>query len=228
MDYMPDIISGARELRGGVPCRVAEERSFQGGSHRVFKLVFDDSVLWAARVCLRPEDWTYDLRAIRIFNHVKRLCPEIRAPNCYFKEECPVLYSEWVVGEPVAVWNLQIPSQRRHALLDDLAEFLLQLWTTPPPASPVPAQDTRYSAWLTQSLDRGILRTLRGKARWGKAIDYLIMRSFIPEYASTFDEYIGFGLAHGDLNAHNIMKNDDFRLTGYVRIASAIHSIYFQ
>ena len=219
MEYKPDIISGASDLRRGLPCSLPDEIPFRGGSHRIFKLVFKDSVQWAARVCHRPDDWEYDLRAIKTFLHIKKLNTGIRAPNVFFKEEHPVLYSEWVVGEPLAIWNHQIPSQKRQILLDDLAEFLLQLWTTPPPQDLVQMQDTRYSTWLTQSLDRGILRTFRGKARWGDAMDYLIMRSMIPAYASAFDNHDGFGLAHGDLNAYNVMKDGDFHLTGYVRIS---------
>jgi hypothetical protein len=87
----------------------------------------------------------------------------------------------------------------------------LQLWSTAAPS--VPEQTSLYSAWLTESLDRGLRRTLNGTARWGDAIDYLIMRSMIPKFVE-FDEYIGVGFAHGDLNAHNIMINDDFHLTG--------------
>jgi hypothetical protein len=142
MACMSDIISEARDLRKGIPCYLVAECSFQGGSHRVFKLVFEDSVLWAARVCHRPGDWNHDLRAIKNFLHIKKLHPKIKALNCYFKVEYPVYYSEWVVGEPIAIWNHQIPLQRRNVLLDDLAEFLLQLWTTLPPlSSTVPVWD---------------------------------------------------------------------------------------
>ncbi|KAM3514485.1 hypothetical protein NHJ13051_009989, partial [Beauveria bassiana] len=39
------------------------------------------------------------------------------------------------------------------------------------------------------------------------------MRSMISKYAEQFDSYSGIGFAHGDLNAYNIMKSDDFHLT---------------
>lgn len=214
MDHSQNILTGARELRMGLPCSLDENPPIEGGSHKVFKLVFEDSVQWAARVCNRADDWEYDLRAIKVFQHIKRHNPEIRAPDVFFKEKHPVLYAEWVDGEPLAIWNLDIPLPKRHLLLDDLAEFLLQLWTTPPPPNLVQAQVRPYSAWLTESLDRGVRRTLSGKARWGDPVDYLIMRSMIPAYASKFDNYTGVGLAHGDLNANNIMKNDGFHLTG--------------
>lgn len=85
---------------------------------------------------------------------------------------------------------------------------MLQLWSTPIPS---PDKKGLYSAWLTESLDRGLKRTLNGSSRWGNAVGYLIMRSMIPEYAG-FDKYPAIGFDHGDLNAYNIMT-DDFYLT---------------
>jgi aminoglycoside phosphotransferase (APT) family kinase protein len=203
-----DIISKASQLRLGVPCTLSNETPWQGGSRRVFKLIFKDSVQWAARIPYEPNDWKYELHAIKQFQHIKEYRPEIKAPTLFFEEEHPVLYSEWVSGKPLEIWNLQIPSNKRQRLLYDLAEFLLQLWTTPGPSP----GNRLYSDWLTQSLDRGLKRTLNGTARWGNAIDYLIMRSMIPEYAE-FDKYTAIGYDHGDLNAFNIMI-DDFHLTG--------------
>lgn len=214
MATLPDLLSGASHLRLGVPCLLADEDPYHGGSHSVYKIVFEDSVQWAGRVGHDSSNWRNELRTIESFQRIKQQCPEIRAPNLFFKAEHPVLYSEWVSGEPLAIWNFQIPLNKRQRLLDDLAEFLLQLWTTSAPPALAPSQDVRYSVWLTQSLDRGLRRTLTGTARWGNAVDYLIMRSMIPNYAAEFDQYTGLGFAHGDLNAHNVMKGDDFHLTG--------------
>lgn len=211
---LPDIFSEASRLRLGVPCFLANESPRRGGSHRVFKLIFEDGVQWAARVCHDPSNWEYELHAIRTYQQLKRQRPELRAPEVYFTRKCPVLYSNWVSGEPLAIWNLQIPLAKRERLLDDLAEFLLQLWTTPVPLALAQEQSPRYSVWLTKSLDRGLRRTLTGTARWGRAIDYLILRSMIPLYATECDKYTGVGFAHGDLNAYNIMRDDDFHLTG--------------
>lgn len=97
-----------------------------------------------------------------------------------------------------------------------LAEFLLQIWTVHVPLDFALEKNPLYSVWLTESLDRGLRRTLSGTARWGNAVDYLIMRSMIPDYAAEFDSFSGFGFMHGDLNAHNIMRSDDFYLTGQV------------
>jgi len=107
---------------------------------------------------------------------------ELRAPNVFFKEEHPILYSDWVTGVPLSSWNLRFPLEKRQIFVDDLAEFLLQLWTTAAPPVLALSQDCRYSTWLTKSLDRGLRRALSGKAKWGDAINYLMMRSMIPDY----------------------------------------------
>jgi hypothetical protein len=39
-----DLLSGARRLRLGVPCSLADEHHCHGGSHRVFEVLFEDSV----------------------------------------------------------------------------------------------------------------------------------------------------------------------------------------
>ncbi|RMZ38752.1 hypothetical protein CA14_003746 [Aspergillus flavus] len=210
------VLSEAFRLHQVVRCSLAEEDPCQGGSHKVLKVVFEDSVQWAARLCHDPNNWKYELRAVKMFQHIKQTHPDIRAPSVFFKAEHPVLYSEWVTGKSLKVWNSQIPLNKRQTLLKDLAEFLLQLWTTAVPPDFMPEQKPRYSAWLTESLDRGLRRTLTGTARWGDAIDYLIMRSMIPKYAGDYDKYTDVGFVHGDLKAYNIIKDDDFHLTGVV------------
>ena len=208
-----DILSEACFLRPGFQCSFADETPCHGCSHNVFKIIFEDSVQWAARVCYDPNNWPYELRAAEMFQHIKQHHPEIRAPNIFFKAEYPVLYSEWVTGKPLAIWNSRILLIKRQRFLDNLAEFLLQLWTIPLPAPALPPKSP-YSVWLTESLDRGLRRTLAGTARWGNAVDYLIMRSMIPSYTAECDKYTDIGFAHGDLNAHNIMIDSDFQLTG--------------
>ncbi|KAI2670335.1 hypothetical protein N7451_008905 [Penicillium sp. IBT 35674x] len=216
MTSLLELLSGASRLRLGVACSLADEDPCLGGSHLVFQIVFEDSVRWAARVSKDPDNWKSELRAVKQFQHIKKLRPEIKAPSLFIEEQHPVLYSEWVSGEPLATWNSQIPMFKRHRFLDDLAEFLLQLWTVPVPSDMAQGKSCLYSVWLTESLDRGLRRTLGGTARWGNAIDYLIMRSLIPDYAAEFDGCTGVGFAHGDLNAHNIMKSHDFHLTGVI------------
>ncbi|KAE8353818.1 hypothetical protein BDV28DRAFT_147755 [Aspergillus coremiiformis] len=210
------VLSEASRLRTGIPCALADEGSSHGGSHRVFKVVFEDSVQWAARICHDSENWKSELPAIRQFQYIKEQRPQLKAPTCFIQEEHPVLYQEWISGKPLGVWNSQVSLVKRQRILDDLAEFLLHIWTVPVPPELAQQKSCLYSVWLTKSLDRGLRRTLTGTARWGNAIDYLIMRSMIPDYAAEFDRHSGIGFSHGDLHAYNIMRSDDFYLTGVI------------
>ena len=124
------------------------------------------------------------------------------------------MYAEWLPGRPLAIWNSQIALAQRHRLLNDLADFLLQIWTVSGPASMLPTPSSLpYSAWLTDSLDRALRRTLSGTANWGNAVDYLIVRPMIRSYAK-WENYMDLGFAHGDLNPYNIMIDANFQLTG--------------
>jgi hypothetical protein len=209
-----NLISEASRLRSGIQCNLADESPLHGGSHRVFRIVFEDSVQWAARVGNDPSNWENEIRTVKQFQYIKEQRPKIKAPDLFVNEEHHVVYSEWVDGQPLAIWDSQIPLLGRQRLLEDLAVFLLQLWTTPVPPALAQEKSRTYSIWLTESLDRGLRRTLKGTGKWGNAINYLIMRSMISDYAAEYDHYPGVGFAHGDLNAHNIMRNDDFHLTG--------------
>lgn len=98
---LSDILAEASRLRSGVPCSFADESSRSGRSHNVFKIIFQDSVQWAARVGQDADSWKLDLRAIKHFQHIKQHNPSIRAPTVFFRDDYPVLYLEWVSGEPL-------------------------------------------------------------------------------------------------------------------------------
>ena len=140
-----DVLSGASRLRPGIPCSLADESPCVGGSHRVFKVFFEDSIQWAARVSNDLNNWKSELRAVRQFQYIKKQCIEIKASDLLFKAEYLILYSEWISGKPLAIWNSQIPLIKRQRLLDDLAEFLLPLWTTPVPPALAREKSCLYS-----------------------------------------------------------------------------------
>ncbi|PLN79859.1 hypothetical protein BDW42DRAFT_186449 [Aspergillus taichungensis] len=164
------LCEAASRLRLGIPCVLADENPCLGGSHRVFKIIFEDSVQWAARASDDSLNWENELRAVRQFRHIKKQRPKLKAPDLFVDKEYPVVYSEW--------------------------------------------KSCLYSTWLTESLDRGLWRTLKGTARWGNVINFLIMRSMIPDHAAEYDGYSSISFAHGDLHACNIMKSEEFHLTG--------------
>lgn len=155
-----------------------------------------------------------DLRAVEKLQYVKEHRPNIPAPSIFVDKENGIAYMEWVRGEPLSVWNSEIALSDRRRFLDGLAEFLLQLWTVPVPANFVTGTECSYSAWLTKGVDRGVRRTLNKMARWGNAVDYLIMRSMIPDYAAELDTCTEFEFSHGDMHAYNMLKTEIFELTG--------------
>ncbi|OAA80303.1 Protein kinase-like domain protein [Akanthomyces lecanii RCEF 1005] len=213
---MVGIPANASRLRSGISCSFAREEPRAGGSHRVFKIIFEDSVVWAARENIDPELWETDLKGIKKLQYIRQQRPSLQAPDIFVVEEDHIMYLDWVKGKPLSVWNLQIPRSNRHQFLDGFADFLLQLWTIEAPPEFVTDTRDSYAAWLTKSLDRGLRRTFNKTARWGNAVDYLIMRSMIPDYASKFDKYTEFGFSHGDMNAYNILRAENFELTGVI------------
>ncbi|CEJ85716.1 hypothetical protein VHEMI03867 [[Torrubiella] hemipterigena] len=125
-----------------------------------------------------------------------------------------IILTEWIDSEPLTVWNSQISLDTRHSFLASLADFSIQLWTAPVEPELAVDKTSSYSAWLTNSLDRGLRRTIQGTARWGSTIDYLIMRSMVRRYSKDLDGGQILGFAHGDMNAHNVMRTKDFQLAG--------------
>lgn len=205
----------ASRLRSGIPCRVADEEPRVGGSHRVYKLIFEDSVAWAARENIDVKSWRLDLKAIDKLRFIVAKRPGLRVPAVYLNLDDRIMYMEWVDGEPVRAWNHQISAPNRHRFLDGLAEFLLQLWTLEVPQKFAEDTDRLYSKWLTSSLDRSIRRTLNKTARWGNAVEYLIMRAMIPDYTAGLEAY-PLAFAHGDMNGKNVVRAKDYEFTGYV------------
>ncbi|KAJ6780909.1 hypothetical protein PWT90_03984 [Aphanocladium album] len=216
MEATTSVLAYASRLRSGITCAIANEEPRMGGSHRVYKLVFADSVVWAARENIDPNNWGLDLNATEKLRYIKEQRPNLRAPLTFVNKKDRVIYMEWLNGDVLFAWDHHISLANRCRFLDGLAEFLLQLWTVEAPPKFATQTDRSYSAWLTKSLDRGVHRTLNKTARWGDAIDYLIMRSMIPQYAAELDSYNRLGFAHGDMHAENMMRTEDFEFTGAI------------
>ncbi|KAJ5083023.1 hypothetical protein N7532_012066 [Penicillium argentinense] len=209
------LLAEASRLHSGMKCWLVQERAHRGSSHDVFRIEFSDSTQWAMRVCRGPHDWPAELRAVKTLDQIKHRHPRIRAPQVHGTKH-PVWFMEWIEGSPMESWSRELSQRARQGFLDDMADFLLQLWSTPAPVPTYPTPVTPYSAWLTDSIDRGLRRTLSGDARWGDAMDYLIMRSMVAYYSIAVDEYTQIGIAHGDLSTHNIMVDSSLRVTGVI------------
>lgn len=71
------------------------------------------------------------------------------------------------------------------------------------------------SVWLTESVDRGIRRTLR-RQDYSTAIDYLIQRSMIPRYVVAQHENCPWVFVHVDLHNDNIIIDEEYNIKGFV------------
>ncbi|KAB8356541.1 hypothetical protein FH972_024124 [Carpinus fangiana] len=215
------LLARASRLRGLQACHVAHE-SASGYSHRIHAIHFEDGIVLAARVTLDKDTWNLDLRSIATMRRLKQLCPTIKIPSVYATDDgkredgVPLVLMEWVEGRPLKVWNSSLPLQCSTNFLNDLAQFLLNLWSVTLPADDDLTSSMKYSTWLEGDICRPLRRTLSGNARWGDPIDYLIMRSMIPHYASGIDTVQELRIAHGDTNASNYMVDEDLHLTGVV------------
>lgn len=73
------------------------------------------------------------------------------------------------------------------------------------------------STWLTESVDRGLRRSLHRKD-YSMVVDYLIQRSMVPKHVDTAHENSPWVFIHGDLHNGNIMIDQDFNITGFVSL----------
>jgi aminoglycoside phosphotransferase (APT) family kinase protein len=129
-----------------------------------------------------------------------------------------IILMDLVPGRALSVWNSSIPINSRHTFLDALAQFLLELWSTNATGRTNASDNNLFhSRWLENLVDKAIARCITSSGRWGIASDYLVMRFLIPHYTLGVGEFTKLKIAHGDLNAHNFMVDEEFELTGFDR-----------
>ncbi|KAE8306820.1 hypothetical protein BDV41DRAFT_582972 [Aspergillus transmontanensis] len=71
------------------------------------------------------------------------------------------------------------------------------------------------SVWLTESVDRGIRRTLH-RHDYSTAINYLIQRSMIPQYVVPEHEHSPWVFVHVDLHNDNIIIDEEYNIKGII------------
>jgi aminoglycoside phosphotransferase (APT) family kinase protein len=149
---------------------------------------------------------------------------------------------DWIDGASLQPWHLYSPSRSaKEKFIGQLVDQMLEMFlgTTVregivfygqsllPPAGlvsrpncdiGVPSGTARNTpvtttVWLTESVDRGLRRSLRQK-KTSDAIDYLIQRSMIPRYIASEHENSPWVVVHGDLHNGNIIVDDDLNLCG--------------
>lgn len=218
------VVNQCQRLRSGETVATIEPTAFQGRAHDVYLVSLTDDSRLIARVARSEQDAEFERRALDVTQHVKKHNPHCRLPITHWhnldqpNRTSIIVLQDLIPGKSLSVWNSSIPTKSRHTFLDALAQFLFDLWSTD--ASGIvnaSATVVSYAQWLEDKIDNGIRRCINGTGRWGKASDYLVMRSLIPHYTQGTGDITKIGIAHGDMNAHNFMVNEDLDLTGYVR-----------
>lgn len=137
------LLAEASRLRGGTDCRLREGEIYEGGSNVVYVVEFDDGVKWAARMLRNPFGWQLTRRAISVLQYMKGQSTILKVPTIYgYSLEsaqnpigCAYVFLEWLEGTPLKVWNTAISREKRQRLLDELADFLLTLWSLEIPSN---------------------------------------------------------------------------------------------
>jgi aminoglycoside phosphotransferase (APT) family kinase protein len=135
-----DILLGqASQLRQGITCQLTGDR-FRGCSNTIYVLRFGDGVKWAARILRNPDASQLVREGTSTLKYIKTCSPQLKVPSIHaeFLDPDdptglpPHVFMEWIEGTPLQVWShYTIDEQKRQTLLEDLAKFLLTLWSLP-------------------------------------------------------------------------------------------------
>lgn len=223
------ILPQARSLRPGTGTVILHpgNTSQIGRSHDIYIVTLTDTSQILARVAKSQHNLALERRGVDMLEHIASVNPNCRVPKVYWHNldrqqqnsprENMIVLQELIPGKPLSVWNSLIPKSQQIRFLDSLAGFLVELWSTPVSESldtNIPSKS--YSQWLEDTIDKSIKRCITGTGKWGTTSDYLVMRSMIKHHSDDVDHVMEYGIAHGDLHAHNILVDERLELTGYV------------
>lgn len=150
------------------------------------------------------------------------------------------LLVDWIEGKPLAPWSIANPPMaRKKVVLEQIADIMLEMllrpagkgiryygeaadhgfrdfadWIGVPDGTPC---DTGVSTtvWLTESVDRGIRRSLRQR-NCSNTIDYLIQRSMISKHVVGKLENSPWVVIHPDLYQGNIIADSEDKISGLI------------
>ncbi|KAI5238321.1 hypothetical protein E4T42_09006 [Aureobasidium subglaciale] len=125
------------------------------------------------------------------------------------------------------IYEIQRNNDDKTLLCIDVAGQVVDLWWIEGPGS-VSASPTikPYSRRPENEIDKAIRRCIAGTGKWGKASDYIVMRSMIPQIAQHLNVFSMIGIAHGDMNAHNFIVKERLELKEYVKDICLCYQTY--
>jgi hypothetical protein len=134
MTTLPDAtIDKISSLLGNFPLQVSSP--FPAFSHNVYTVRSQEEQIWIVRVA--RDEFAADLasRGMAIMRHILCERPKLPIPAViHADQEFTIL--TYIEGSSLGSWNpVDLSVERRHSLLDGLANFLYQLWTCPTPTT---------------------------------------------------------------------------------------------
>ncbi|KNG82932.1 hypothetical protein ANOM_007954 [Aspergillus nomiae NRRL 13137] len=230
------LLEVASSLAGTPACQLDNNSSpITGPGYIIFIISFRDRhERWAARIPLNQDDSFLEIciRPIQL----ARKSPNVPAPRIHGHFDCgscgynPVgvgyMLLDWIEGSPMMPWDQSTPPvPYRQKVLDQITDLILNmilecpldtetLFYGVPDGTPKGTQ-VSTSVWLTESVDRGIRRTLR-RQDYSTAIDYLIQRSMIPRYVVAQHENCPWVFVHVDLHNDNIIIDEEYNIKGII------------
>jgi Ser/Thr protein kinase RdoA (MazF antagonist) len=108
---------------------------FPAFSHNVYTVQSQKGQIWIVRVARDEFAAHLASRGMAIMRHILSERPELPIPAIlHADQEFTIL--TYIEGSPLRSWNpVDLSVERRHNLLDGLANFLYQLWTCPIPTT---------------------------------------------------------------------------------------------
>ncbi len=109
-------------------------------------------------------------------------------------------------------------------ILDNLSDIMLDLIFCPLEGaqnicfygSPHADKGVSTTTWLTECVDRALVRNINDGSDVFLIIDHLIQRSIIPEFVVSQYDNAPWVLMHGDLHSGNLIVDEDLNLKGIV------------
>ncbi|KAI9821475.1 MAG: hypothetical protein M1832_003322 [Thelocarpon impressellum] len=230
------LLAAASTLAGDAQCHFAPFSAPQGQGYVLLIIEFPSlATRWVARFPLDQYDSFREFCVVPL-EYVARRYPRVPAPRIHGYVDAgsdvqnPVgaayVLLDWVEGASVPPWDAHSPSAAvKEKILHQIADLMLDLILGGPPDEEIifygvpegtpkgiPVSTT---AWLTESVDRGLRRALR-QQNSALAVDYLMQRAMIPRYVVAEHDTSPWAVMHGDLHGGNIIVNEDSSIRGVI------------
>ena len=137
----------------------------------------------------------------------------------------PYMILDWVDGTPLFAFTDTFPSpEKRFQILDDMSDIILDLIFCPLDSAKdicyygsIPGEPISTTfQWLTESVDRALLRNLKSGGDSDVVIEYLIQRGMVGQFVLEEYNNAPWVLMHCDLHGGNLIVDNDLKLKGIV------------